>query len=169
MCWRKLGNSDRTKWGFWACWASAGLSACCLWRCLLLILPSQNTGILMNVVIMYVSYLVLLDTTCVNLPAKMLLELLTVRAFVKIISIPDEELFSGTTVGCIATKFIKKLWCPFGFVLPSASALIYLYPSGWLSLDIEWFVLFLCPCSKAKRCEQPKHIIIFFITRKITF
>ena len=52
-------------------------------------------------------YLVLLDSICVKLQAKMLLELQTEWALVKIISIPDEEYFSGKTVGCTASKFVK--------------------------------------------------------------
>ena len=45
-----------------------------------------------------------LDTICVNLRAKMLLQIQTVRAFIKIISISDEDLFSETTVRSTATK-----------------------------------------------------------------
>ena len=38
-----------------------------------------------------ICYLVLLDMICVNLPAKMLLKINTVSAFIKVASIPDEE------------------------------------------------------------------------------
>ena len=40
-----------------------------------------------------VSYLVLLDTLYINLPAKMLLEIHIVRVFIKIIGVPDEDFF----------------------------------------------------------------------------
>ena len=38
--------------------------------------------------------------------------------FVKIISIPDEELFSETYVGCTASYFSKLYDVPVGFVAP---------------------------------------------------
>ena len=44
-----------------------------------------------------VRYLVLLDTIYVNLPANMLFNIQTVRDFVTIISIHDEELLSEAT------------------------------------------------------------------------
>ena len=42
----------------------------------------------------------------------------TVRFIVKIISIPDEELFSETAVGCTASYFLKVYDVPVGFVPP---------------------------------------------------
>ena len=41
-----------------------------------------------------------------------------VRVFVKIISIPDEELFSEMAVGCTASYFVKLFDVPIGFVPP---------------------------------------------------
>ena len=37
---------------------------------------------------------------------------------VSIISIPDEELFSETTVGCTASYFVKIIWCSCWFCIP---------------------------------------------------
>ena len=45
----------------------------------------------------------------------------TVWLIVKIISIPDEELFSETAVGCTASYFSKLYDVPVGFVLPPPS------------------------------------------------
>ena len=52
---------------------------------------------------------VILDIICVNSTAKMLLNIDTVWAFIKINSIPDEEKFSETAVVRNATYFIKIL------------------------------------------------------------
>ena len=60
---------------------------------------------------MEICYLVLLDIICVNLPATLLLKIDTVWAYIKIVSIPHEEYFSETAVGCTATNFIKFLGC----------------------------------------------------------
>ena len=69
----------------------------------------------------------------------------TVRVFVKIISIPDEELFSETAVGCTASYFVKIIWCSrwFGppFHLRKFPAL-FAVAEGWLLLNIEWFFVF---------------------------
>ena len=69
-------------------------------------------------------YLVLKDIICVILPAKMLLKINIVLAFIRILSIPDEEYFSETAVGCTATYFTKFYDVPVGFV------------PLWLLLDI---------------------------------
>ena len=45
----------------------------------------------------------------------------TVLTFIKIISIPDEEWFSETAVGCTASYFVKLYHVPIGFVNPSPS------------------------------------------------
>ena len=64
----------------------------------------------------------------------------------KSISIPYEELFSETTIGCTATKFVKIVMSFFGFVNPHP---LYKCPDlfavtiGWLLLDIGLFILFL--------------------------
>ena len=42
----------------------------------------------------------------------------TVRFIVLIISIPDEELFPETTVGCTASYFVKIIWCSGWFCTP---------------------------------------------------
>ena len=58
--------------------------------------------------------MVLLNTTCVNLPA-ILLEILSLRAKVKIISIPDEEYYAEMMTGCNAPKLVKVIWSPIMF------------------------------------------------------
>ena len=58
-----------------------------------------------------VSYLVLFDSIYSNLPAKLLLEIQTVQVFVKIISIPDKELFSEKSVGGTTSYFVKSIPC----------------------------------------------------------
>ena len=54
----------------------------------------------------------------------------TVRFIVWIISIPDEELFSETAVGCTASYFVKYIWCSRCFFKPPplfwGSVLLYL-------------------------------------------
>ena len=63
-----------------------------------------------NVIILNnVSYFVILDTIYVNLPAKVYLIIQPFRAFVKIMSIPDEVLFSKTAVVCIASHLYDVL------------------------------------------------------------
>ena len=42
----------------------------------------------------------------------------TVWLIVLIISIPDEELFSETAVGCTASYFVKIIWCSCWFCKP---------------------------------------------------
>ena len=42
----------------------------------------------------------------------------TVWLIVKIISIPDEELFSETAVGCTVSYFVKIIWCSCWFCNP---------------------------------------------------
>ena len=71
-------------------------------------------------------YLVLLDTICVNLPAKLLFKIHTAWTFIKIISIPNKEEFSETAVGCTASYFDV----PVGVVTPSS------VPEGLLLLHI---------------------------------
>ena len=61
--------------------------------------------------ILEICYFGHLDVIYVNLPAKMLLNIDTAWAFIKIVSIPDEEYFSETAVGCTATYFVKILEC----------------------------------------------------------
>ena len=70
----------------------------------------------------------------------------TVRFIDLIISIPDEELFSETTVGCTASYFVKVIWCSRWFCTPPILRLciaLFAVAEGWLLLDIGWFVLFL--------------------------
>ena len=72
----------------------------------------------------------------------------TVRFIVWIISIPDEELFSETAVGCTASYFVKIIWCSRWFCKPPPPILrlciaLFAVAEGWLLLDIGWFVLFL--------------------------
>ena len=50
--------------------------------------------------------LFILDTLYFKLPAKLLLKIQSIRGFVKIIGISDEELFSETAVGCTASCFV---------------------------------------------------------------
>ena len=63
--------------------------------------------------------------------------------FVKIISIPDEELFSETYVGCTASYFVKIIWCSRWFCIPLSwgSVLLYLRsPKGccwWIWDDLS--------------------------------
>ena len=104
--------------------------------------------------ILELCYLVVLDIICVNLPAKMLLKIDTVWAFIKIVSIPDEELFYETTAGCMATYFVKILRCSRWFCKsPSFEASIFLYLqsqkgsccsiSDDLSCSSSWFAGFV--------------------------
>ena len=71
------------------------------------------------------------------------------RDFVKIISIPDEELFSKTAVGCTAPHLILIIWCSHWFCTPSSHLrqciALYTVAEGWLLLDIGWFVLLFHP------------------------
>ena len=71
----------------------------------------------------------------------------TVWLIVKIISIPDEELFSEKAVGCTASYFVKIIWCSCWFCYPlpilRLNIAYFAVAEGWLLLDIGWFVLFL--------------------------
>ena len=70
----------------------------------------------------------------------------TVWLNVLIISIPDEELFSETAVGCTASYFVKIIWCSCWFWTPPPilrlSIAYFAVAEGWLLLVIGWFVLF---------------------------
>ena len=57
--------------------------------------------------ILEILYLVLLDIIRVDLPAKMLSKIDSVWIFIKIVSIPDEEHYSETAVGCTTSYFVK--------------------------------------------------------------
>ena len=73
-------------------------------------------------------------------------EMTTVSFLAKIISIPDEELFSETYVGCTASYFVKIIWYSRWFCIPPLlrqCIVIFAVAEGWLLLDIGWFVLFL--------------------------
>ena len=62
--------------------------------------------------------------------------------FAKII-FPDEELFSETSVGCIASYFVLIIWCSRWFcILPSLlrhCIAIFAIAEGWLLLDMGLF------------------------------
>ena len=69
------------------------------------------------------------------------------RGLVKLISIPDEELFSETYVGAPLHTLSKLYDVPVGLVAPPPPHLrqciaLYAVVEGWLLLDIELFVLF---------------------------
>ena len=103
-----------------------------------------------------ITYFVLLDKIYGYLPAKMLLEIRTVRTFVKYMSILDEELFSEASVGSNALYFVKVIWCSRLFCTPPPNSLeamncFFAVAGGWMLLDFGWFVLFM-----------------FFICQKIT-
>ena len=53
--------------------------------------------------------------------SKILLKIETVRGFIKIVSIPDEEWFFEMAVGCTTTYFIIILNVPVGFITPFPS------------------------------------------------
>ena len=81
----------------------------------------------------------------VNLLAKLLFKIQTVRDFVKIISIPDEELFSETTVGCMTSYFVKLYDGSRWFCNPNHPHFrqcisLFAVAEGWLLLDMGWFV-----------------------------
>ena len=67
--------------------------------------------------------------------------------FVKIISIPDEELFSETAIGCTASYFVYIIDdIPVDFVAPhphlrQCIIALFAVAEGWMLLDFEWFVL----------------------------
>ena len=76
----------------------------------------------------------------------MFLKIDTVWAFIKILSIPDEEWFSETAVGYTATYFIKILLCSRWFCIPPhlrQCIVLFAVAEGWLLLDIGWFALLL--------------------------
>ena len=70
----------------------------------------------------------------------------TVWLIVYIISIPDEELFFETFVGCTASYFVKIIWCSCWFCTPPPilrlNIAYFAVAEGWLLLDIGLFVLF---------------------------
>ena len=70
----------------------------------------------------------------------------TVWLIVQIISIPDEELFSETAVGCTVSYFVQIIWCSCWFWPPPLilrlTIAYFAVAEGWLLLDIGWFVLF---------------------------
>ena len=76
----------------------------------------------------------------------MLLQIQTDRNFVKIISIPEKELFSETAVGYTASYFFKIIWCSRWFCISSPRLrqriALFAFIEGWLLLDIGWFVVF---------------------------
>ena len=53
---------------------------------------------------------VLLDTICVHIQVKIILEIHTIWTFIKIISIPDEVFFESA-VKCISLYFVIIIWC----------------------------------------------------------
>ena len=63
-------------------------------------------------------FLFALDTIYVNLPAKILLKIQTVRGFVKILSIPDEELFTKRPSGVLLHTLSKVYDVPVGSISP---------------------------------------------------
>ena len=68
-----------------------------------------------------------------------------VGVFVKIISSPDEELFSEIYIGCTTLYFVYILLCSRWFCIPPLlrqCIVIFVVAEGWLLLDIEWFILF---------------------------
>ena len=79
-----------------------------------------------------------------DFPIKMLLQIHTAWIFIKIISIPNEESFSNTAVGFIASYFVNVV--SVGFVASLSPAVVNCFICDRRRvafIDIEWFVLFL--------------------------
>ena len=76
----------------------------------------------------------------------------TVRVFVKIVSIADEELFSETAVGCTGPYFVLIIWCSRWFCspLPLSFEAVYCSICGHRRAAVARYRLFVLFLSQQK-------------------
>ena len=104
------------------------------WGCVVLYLRSQKGGCCSISNDMSCFYGKFWINTLLSILVQLLLYILkcnyfgitTFKFFVKIINIPDEELFSETYIGCTASYLVLIIWCCRWFVSPSEAVYCYI-------------------------------------------